>query len=404
MEMDAARARQEIEQRLDYEETKRLLVKLVQTPSPQTELLEKEPRVLYLIRDVVRPELESEGIRTVIDDMGNLTARLPGKANAKGLVLVSYAMNAAPSTMPNPYSGEIVDGGPYDLPGECVWGRGACEQKGSLAAMLMAMKLIARSGWELPGALYFVTSTAGESGKHESLDYVLSHDGIEAQWGIIDGPPEIQLGNKGRIDVRIMVRGRQAHSSRPWDGINAVEGAVRVLQKLGPLMPYPEEKSHPDLGRVSLAPTAIESFPRATHTLPGECHIRMDRRLLPGDDADRAVKQLSDAIWSKMPPSSSTRRRPTKRPKPFGPCSAANPNTVFPPLPTIQGFSMSGESKRSIMAQGLSVFSIRTTISYPFRACSRRPRSIRSSHSVGDKSSFGIRIAESRIFPSSASR
>ena len=157
--------------------------------------------------------------------------------------------------------------------------------------MLTAVKLIARSGWELPGDLYFVTSTAGESGKHESLDYVLSSGAIDAGWGLIDGPPEIQLGNKGRIDVRIVVRGRQAHSSRPWDGINAVDGAVKVLEKLAPLMPYPEDKSHPELGRVSLTPTAIESFPKSTHTIPervptsrwtaGCCRVTMPTARLP---------------------------------------------------------------------------------------------------------------------------
>lgn len=294
--MDAKEAKECIEQGLDPDEVQRLLVKLLQTPSPQTELLEREPQVLALIRDVVRPELEAEGIDAAIDDMGNLIARLRGAGAAPGLVLVSYAMNAAPSTMPDPYSGEMVDGAPFGLEGPCGWGRGACEQKGSLAAMLSAVKCLARSGWELPGDLYFVTSTAGESGKHESLDYVLSSGAIDACWGLIDGPPEIQLGNKGRIDVRIIVRGRQAHSSRPWDGINAVEGAVKVLERLAPLMPYPEDKSHPELGRVSLTPTDIESFPKSTHTIPGECRIRMDRRLLPGDDADRAVQQLADAI------------------------------------------------------------------------------------------------------------
>lgn len=299
--MDANEARQRIEEGLDPDEVRRLLVKLLQTPSPQTELLEKEPRVLALIRDVVRPELEAEGIGVAIDDMGNLTARLPGTGTAPGLLLVSYAMNAAPGTMPEPYSGAIVDGAPYGLEGPCGWGRGACEQKGSLAAMLSAVKLMARSGWSLPGDLYFVTSTAGESGRHESLDSMLSNGGIDAGWGLIDGPPEIQLGNKGRIDVRIIVRGRPAHSSRPWDGVNAVDGAVRVLEKLGPLMPFPEDRSHPELGRASLAPTAIESYPRSTHTIPSECHIRMDRRLLPGDDADRAVAQLARAIGSIEP-------------------------------------------------------------------------------------------------------
>ena len=142
--MDANETRQRIEEGLDQDEVRRLLVKLLQTASPQTELLEKEPQVLALIRDVVRPELEAEGIDAVIDDMGNLTARLPGNGTAPGLVLVSYAMNAAPSTMPDPYSGAIVDGAPYGLDGPCGWGRGACEQKGSLAAMLTAVKLIAR--------------------------------------------------------------------------------------------------------------------------------------------------------------------------------------------------------------------------------------------------------------------
>lgn len=299
--MDADQVRQRIEEWLDEAELRRLLVRLVQTPSPQTELLEREPQVLALIRDVVQSELEADGIAAAIDDRGNLTARLPGAGRAPGLVLVSYAMNAAPGAMPDPYSGKVVDGAPHGLDGPCVRGRGACEQKGSLAAMLMAVKLVARSGRELPGDLCFVTSTAGESGKHESLDYVLSRGAVAADWGLIDGPPEIQLGNKGRIDVRVVVRGRPAHSSRPWDGLNAVEGAVRVLQRLAPLMPHPEDRSHPHLGRASLTPTAIESYPKATHTIPGECHVTLDRRLLPGDDADAAVRQLAEAIGAMDP-------------------------------------------------------------------------------------------------------
>jgi acetylornithine deacetylase/succinyl-diaminopimelate desuccinylase-like protein len=182
------------------------------------------------------------------------------------------------------------------LDGECVWGRGACEQKGSLAAMMAAIKFIGASKVELPSDLYFVVSTAGETGRHDSLAYVLDHGGIEADWCVIDGPPEIQLGNKGRVDVLVIVRGKQAHSSRPWEGVNTIEGAVKVLEKLKPLMPYPEEKSHAELGKVSLTANAIESFPRATHTIQSECRIMFDRRLLPGDDAVKATQQMKDAI------------------------------------------------------------------------------------------------------------
>ncbi|HSF56620.1 MAG TPA: M20/M25/M40 family metallo-hydrolase [Candidatus Binatia bacterium] len=299
--MEAGSAKRIIERNLQYDEVRRLLVKLVQYASPQTEQLEAEPQVLGLIRDVIKPELEQAGLHPSIDDKGNLLLRLNGRGSGERLMLVGYAMNAAASTMQNPYSGEIVDGAPYELHGECVWGRGACEQKGSLAAMMGAIRFIGANKVELPGDLNFVVSTAGETGRHDSLAHVLDHGKVEADWCIIDGPPEIQLGNKGRVDVLVTVRGKQAHSSRPWEGINAIEGAMKVLERLKPLMPYPEEKAHPELGKVTLTPNAIESFPKATHTIQSECRIMFDRRLLPGGDPKKAVQQIRNAI-GKMEP------------------------------------------------------------------------------------------------------
>jgi len=76
---------------------------------------------------------------------------------------------------------------------------------------------------------------------------------------------------------------------------------MRVLERLKPLMPYLSDKAHPELGKVSLTPTAIESFPKATHTIQSECRIVFDRRLLPGDDPDEAIKQLEAAIGSLEP-------------------------------------------------------------------------------------------------------
>src|SRR5918995_3500312 len=299
--MEAHIAKKIIDRYLPYEEVKRLLVRLVQHASPQTELLEAEPQVLALIRDVIKPELEQSGLKPFVDKMGNLVLHLKGRTRTDRLILVGYAMCAAPSTMQNPYSGEIVDGAPHKVDGECVWGRGACEQKGSLAAMIAALKFIGSTKVEFPSDLYFVVSTAGETGKHDSLAYVLDQDKVEADWCIIDGPPEIQLGNKGRVDVRVIVRGKQAHSSRPWEGIDAIAGAMKVLEKLKPLTPYPETKAHPELGKVSLTPNAIESFPKATHTIQSECRIMFDRRLLPGDDPRKAIQQMERAIGKTEP-------------------------------------------------------------------------------------------------------
>jgi len=294
--MDAGTAKKLIEKNLTYDEVKRLTIKLVQHASPQTQLLESEPQVLSLIRDVIKAELEQSGLKPTIDRMGNLILHVKGKTRNDRLMYVGYAMCAAPSTMQNPYSGEIVDGAQYKLDGECVWGRGACEQKGSLAAMMAAMKFVGGGKVELPSDLYFIVSTAGETGRHDSLAFVLDHGGVAADWCISDGPPETQLGNKGRVDILVTVKGKQAHSSRPWEGINAIDGAMKVLETLKPLMPYPEAKSHAELGKVSLTPNAIESFPKATHTIQSECRVMFDRRLLPGDDPRNAIKQMKDAI------------------------------------------------------------------------------------------------------------
>jgi acetylornithine deacetylase/succinyl-diaminopimelate desuccinylase-like protein len=66
-------------------------------------------------------------------------------------------------------------------------------------------------------------------------------------------------------------------------------------------MPYPESRSHSELGKVSLTSNAIESFPKATHTIQSECRIMFDRRLLPGDDPAKAIQQMKDAIGRMEP-------------------------------------------------------------------------------------------------------
>src|SRR5688572_31687805 len=113
--MDVGTAKKLIEKNLSYDEAKRLTVKLVQNASPQTERLEKEPQVLALIRDVIKPELEGSGLHPSLDNMGNLILRVMGRGQADRLMFVGYAMCASPSTMQNPYSGEVVDGASYKL-------------------------------------------------------------------------------------------------------------------------------------------------------------------------------------------------------------------------------------------------------------------------------------------------
>ncbi len=253
--------------------------------------------MLDFISKIVKPEIDAlNPLESRIDEKGNLLSRFGTGRKGKRILYLSYGMNPTPGSMQDPYSGKIVDGSRYGADGECVWGRGASEQKGGLAAMLESLRIITQSKYEIPGEIIFVTSTAGETGRHDSIMHIIEKEKIAADWAVITGPPKIQIGNKGRIDVMINVQGRASHSSRPWEGINAIDGAVMVLGRLGSLMPNPSDKSHPELGKVTLTPTRIESFPRATHTVQEKCTIVLDRRLLPGDDPNEAFDQIVEAV------------------------------------------------------------------------------------------------------------
>jgi acetylornithine deacetylase/succinyl-diaminopimelate desuccinylase-like protein len=197
--------------------------------------------------------------------------------------------------MKDGYKGLIVPGEPYGYKGPCLRGRGCCEQKGALGAMLAALKIIAPQRDKLKGALTFICSTAGETGRHDSLDYIVKNGGIKAELAVIGlgTNNEICLGNKGRVDVLIDVHGKSCHSSVPDQGVNAIEGAMEVLKILKGLKP---SVSHPHLGKSTFAPMHIESFPRATHTIQEKCTLAYDRRLVPGESPEGALEEIRGAL------------------------------------------------------------------------------------------------------------
>ena len=133
-----------LDERISRERAKSLFIELIQVPSPQTALLEEEPQLKVFIREAIEPRLRAMGFTDVrYDAMGNLIATIGAATSGRALMLVGHAMNQPPSTMKNPYGGEVVDGAAFGLPGECVRGKGASEQKSNIAAMLHAMEGVA---------------------------------------------------------------------------------------------------------------------------------------------------------------------------------------------------------------------------------------------------------------------
>src|SRR6195256_5531563 len=223
-----------LDARLSRERAKELLIALVKVPSPQTELLEDEPLLKEFIRTAIEPRLRTMGFVDIrYDAMGNLIAAYGSGASGKSLMFIGNAMNQPASTMPNAYSGDVVDGAKFDLPGECVMGKGASEQKANLAAMLHAMEIVIASKVPVTGKLVFTCCLSGETGKHDAIRSVVEGAGVRADMAVLGGTGlKVTLGNRGRIDMFVTVKGSPCHSSRPWDGINAITGATECIGRL----------------------------------------------------------------------------------------------------------------------------------------------------------------------------
>ena len=291
--MAATDYRNLIEGAVEYGAVRDMMIRLVRTPSPQTGLMEAEPRILAFIRDVVEPELRACGVDDIrYDGMGNLIARLGGGRSGRRVMMVTHAMNAAPATMPDPYEGKVVDGTGWGLPGEAVMARGICEQKATMAAMLTAVRTVTGPGIELDGEIVFVTCTSGETGKHDAIRSVVEGEGERADFALICGSSnKVRLGNRGRVDIFLTVNGAPSHSGSPFRGCNAITGARMVMDRIHAEARLPE--THPDLGDCTLTFVHVRSFPDATHTVQERCEITLDRRLLPGEDPDAVFAEIA---------------------------------------------------------------------------------------------------------------
>jgi acetylornithine deacetylase/succinyl-diaminopimelate desuccinylase-like protein len=147
----------------------------------------------------------------------------------------------------------------------------------------------------LRAPLILAVSLAGETGRHDAAEFILKNDAISARSAIVGlgTSNRICLGNKGRIDVEIVVRGKSAHSSMPEKGVNAVDGFRRVMERLDRL---PLAAGHHGLGSATLTLTRVTSGPDISHTIPDVCRAVLDRRLLPGENLDTAFRDIHDAL------------------------------------------------------------------------------------------------------------
>jgi acetylornithine deacetylase/succinyl-diaminopimelate desuccinylase-like protein len=200
------------------------------------------------------------------------------------------------AAMTDPLSAKVTD--------DHIWGRGSVDQKGGLAASVMALATIARSGVRLKSSLGLALVVDEES-EHRGSMALVEH-GLQARQAVVTEPSGLRLviGCKGTTPFQIRVRGQATHGARPWLGINAVHQAMQVVTALEELG-YPEY-TVPGYGPVkgSLNLGVIEGG-RAYNIVPDECLLWFDRRTVPGEEQEAvlgAVQAILDRLAESDPP------------------------------------------------------------------------------------------------------
>ncbi|MGH2946483.1 MAG: YgeY family selenium metabolism-linked hydrolase [Solirubrobacteraceae bacterium] len=246
---------------------------LVRTPSPSGE----EGDVAAL----VRTELERLGYAVEVDALGNVTGTLD--AGPGPCVLFDAHMDTVGVTDPGAWSadpaGEVRDG--------LLYGRGAMDMKGPLAALVHGVAAARRSG-----RVVVCASIAEEMIEGFATVEVARRvqPGVAVICEATGG--RVVVGQRGRAELIVEVHGRPTHSSRPELGVNAVEAMADVLRAAREI----ELPRHDVLGPAILVPTDVISRPfPALSVVPDLCTVTFDRRTLPGETEEQVVGELRAA-------------------------------------------------------------------------------------------------------------
>ena len=175
-----------------------------------------------------------------------------------------------------------------------LYGRGAVDDKGCLAAFMLALRDLARD--PAPVDLTFVAAVDEEHHYRGVLHHL--GRGEAADGGVAGEPTGLRVVSacKGCVRWEIEVRGRGAHSSRPEEGIDAIAiGADLVRHLRDVFAPRLTVRTHPLLGRPSLICSLIQGG-EGINTVPARCSLKFDRRTLPSETSLEAWSEIEAEV------------------------------------------------------------------------------------------------------------
>jgi acetylornithine deacetylase/succinyl-diaminopimelate desuccinylase-like protein len=295
--------------------------------------------------ELLREYLEANGVDCAlyarVPERASLVARIRGTGDGPSLLLLSHTdvVLADPRewSVP-PFSGELRDGE--------IWGRGALDMKGQVAANAVAIASLAREGFRPAGDLIFAATADEEVGDGFGLQWLCeAHpDAVRCDYAVNEGAGDrLDLGGgiyyicstaeKMTAPFNVRVHGRSGHASMPGIADNALVKAAVLIERLAAYRPEPELQQEVEaflrtvLGEVPPAESVLERA-RAVHPLAAElvepllaltfsptmisasqkrnvipalCEIVVDCRLLPGQSPEAVDGIVREVLGGDLP-------------------------------------------------------------------------------------------------------
>ena len=246
------------------------------------------------LADLLFADLRTAGYRPVREPVhpggrDNVVATLPGREGAPVVMfhahLDTVGLSGKATTVAHSSDGN-------------VYGRGACDTKGSLVAMVESLRLLDATDPAERATVVLVGGIDEEAGGTGAEALAEAHPEIEM--AVVGEPTglEIATAHKGVVRLEIATVGVPAHSSKPHLGRNAIHAMSRVLNALeDEYIPAIDPEGHHLVGPATLTVATIEGG-TGINVVPAECVIGLDRRVIPGEDHEEILAGLDELLDS----------------------------------------------------------------------------------------------------------
>ncbi|MEM3860808.1 MAG: M20/M25/M40 family metallo-hydrolase [Candidatus Micrarchaeaceae archaeon] len=183
----------------------------------------------------------------------------------------------------DPFDGEIIDGK--------IYGRGATNMKGGVAAMISPSHAVIKSVLNLRGKL-LLTFVADEEGRGMGIQNLL-HKGYRFDFAVIGELTELKVrtAHRGVANIKIVSKGKVYYVSTPQKGHNAIYDMSRVCLVLEELLNKLVDRKHTLLGTPKIN-AGTNSGRVKSNIVPNYCEIMVDRRMIPGEVVESVLKEI----------------------------------------------------------------------------------------------------------------